>query len=217
MAVSSESPYIHTGLMSEDVALSAYVYGQGPQRTITPGSSSVASTPSDIGHRRPASAAGFDASYASGFVPSSAPNQSVEAARVAASGPTRRRGVSEAIDPAEHERQRQKKKDYAKTFRDNEKHHFEQLRRRLFPTDPNTRRAECLERAVGALDELETYKARAVQRDAEVEKLRAELAHAKKRTAELEQFVAQTQAGSQMPPPSSAGTYPGYSSQSGWH
>ncbi|KZV66844.1 hypothetical protein PENSPDRAFT_654553 [Peniophora sp. CONT] len=87
----------------------------------------------------------------------------------------RRRGVSESDDPAEYERQRLVKKEYAKTFRDNEKHHFEQLRRRLFPTDPNTRRAECLERAVVALDELEAYKIRMMQREAEIQKLRAAL------------------------------------------
>jgi hypothetical protein len=41
---------------------------------------------------------------------------------------------------------RRKKKDYAKNFRDTEKQHFEELRRRLFPRDPHARRAECLEK-----------------------------------------------------------------------
>ncbi|KZV70393.1 hypothetical protein PENSPDRAFT_651532 [Peniophora sp. CONT] len=211
---SSESSYMHSSLMSGDPAMSGY-YGHAPQRTITPGSPSVASTPSDAGHGRSASAMGLGASYTPGLT-SSTPSQATDGLRVASTGPNRRRGVSETTDPQEYERQRMKKKDYAKAFRDNEKYHFEQLRRRLFPTDPNTRRAECLERAVTAMDELETYKARAIQREAEVAKLRAELETANRRTAELEQFVAASQANtSQAPPQPDAETYQ-YISQAGW-
>ncbi|VDC06495.1 unnamed protein product [Peniophora sp. CBMAI 1063] len=79
-----------------------------------------------------------------------------------------RHGVNGPPSPADYESLRMKKKQYAKTFRDNEKHYFEELRRRLFPTDPNVRYSECLERALVAFDELETYKARDDQRDAEI-------------------------------------------------
>ncbi|VDB88514.1 unnamed protein product [Peniophora sp. CBMAI 1063] len=103
----------------------------------------------------------------------------------------RRRAVTDNSDPVEYERQRQKKKEYAKTFRDNEKHYFEQLRVRLFPDDPNTRRAECLERAVSALDELEARKARAVQHDAEIEELRTQLAHARRDACQRDDEFAQ--------------------------
>ncbi|VDC06501.1 unnamed protein product [Peniophora sp. CBMAI 1063] len=106
-----------------------------------------------------------------------------------------RRGISGPTSPTDYECVRMKKKHYAKTFRDNEKHYFEELGRRLFPTDPNVRRAECLQRAVAALDELETYKAREDQRDAEIELLREELTRANMRTRELEQVVAQPQTG----------------------
>ena len=44
---------------------------------------------------------------------------------------------------------RDKKRRYAKTFRDIEKQLFEKLRHRLFPQDPHAKRSECLER--GAL------------------------------------------------------------------
>ncbi|VDB91831.1 unnamed protein product [Peniophora sp. CBMAI 1063] len=207
MTAPPESPYGHGNVMSGDITMPMY-YGHQP-RTLTPGSSS--GTISDIGHGRSGSAAG-QASFAS-LAP---PSMQGDALRAPSTGPARRRGQSDVTDPAEYERQRQKKKEYAKTFRDNEKHYFEQLRVRLFPTDPNTRRAECLERAVSALDELDAYKARAATRDAEVEKLRAELAQAKHRAAELEQFVAQSGT-SQIPSQAAVGTYQGYSSQSSWH
>ena len=45
---------------------------------------------------------------------------------------------------------RDKKRRYAKTFRDTEKHLFEKLRHRLFPQDPHAKRSECLERGAGA-------------------------------------------------------------------
>jgi hypothetical protein len=41
---------------------------------------------------------------------------------------------------------RDKKRRYAKTFRDTEKQLFEKLRHRLFPQDPHAKRSECLER-----------------------------------------------------------------------
>ena len=41
---------------------------------------------------------------------------------------------------------RDKKRRYAKTFRDIEKLLFEKLRNRLFPQDPHAKRSECLER-----------------------------------------------------------------------
>jgi hypothetical protein len=41
---------------------------------------------------------------------------------------------------------RDKKRKYAKTFRDMEKQLFEKLRHRLFPQDPHAKRSECLER-----------------------------------------------------------------------
>lgn len=41
---------------------------------------------------------------------------------------------------------RDKKRKYAKTFRDIEKQLFEKLRHRLFPQDPHAKRSECLER-----------------------------------------------------------------------
>lgn len=41
---------------------------------------------------------------------------------------------------------RDKKRRYAKTFRDIEKQLFEKLRHRLFPQDPHAKRSECLER-----------------------------------------------------------------------
>ena len=41
---------------------------------------------------------------------------------------------------------RDKKRRYAKTFRDIEKQLFEKLRQRLFPQDPHAKRSECLER-----------------------------------------------------------------------
>ena len=44
---------------------------------------------------------------------------------------------------------RDKKRRYAKTFRDTEKHLFEKLRHRLFPQDPHAKRSECLERGAG--------------------------------------------------------------------
>ena len=46
---------------------------------------------------------------------------------------------------------RDKKRRYAKTFRDTEKHLFEKLRHRLFPQDPHAKRSECLERGAGAI------------------------------------------------------------------
>ncbi|KAI0060360.1 hypothetical protein BV25DRAFT_949541 [Artomyces pyxidatus] len=44
------------------------------------------------------------------------------------------------------ELQKQKKKVYAKRFRDGEKQLFADMRRRLFPQDPHTKRSECLEK-----------------------------------------------------------------------
>ena len=41
---------------------------------------------------------------------------------------------------------RDKKRRYAKTFRDIEKQLFEKLRHRLFPQDPHAKRSDCLER-----------------------------------------------------------------------
>ena len=206
------SPYGHNNVMSGDLAMPVY-YDQ--TRTITPGSSSAVSSTSDMSFGRSASAAG-QATYA-GLAPGSTLGHGAEGLRAPSTGPRRNRGASETTDPQEYERQRIKKKEYAKSFRDNEKHHFEQLRMRLFPTDPNTRRAECLERAVSALDELDGYKARAVQREAEVEKLRLELAQAKQRAAELEQFVAQSGT-SQVSSQASAATYPLYgNAPAGWH
>jgi hypothetical protein len=64
-------------------------------------------------------------------------------------------GASEPMtDEGEEEREsdgsvrdvRDKKRRYAKTFRDIEKHLFEKLRHRLFPQDPHAKRSECLER-----------------------------------------------------------------------
>jgi len=43
---------------------------------------------------------------------------------------------------------RDKKRRYAKTFRDIEKQLFEKLRHRLFPQDPHAKRSECLERGM---------------------------------------------------------------------
>ena len=43
---------------------------------------------------------------------------------------------------------RDKKRRYAKTFRDIEKQLFEKLRQRLFPQDPHAKRSECLERGM---------------------------------------------------------------------
>ena len=43
---------------------------------------------------------------------------------------------------------RDKKRRYAKTFRDIEKQLFEKLRQRLFPQDPHAKRSECLERGL---------------------------------------------------------------------
>ena len=47
---------------------------------------------------------------------------------------------------------RDKKRRYAKTFRDIEKQLFEKLRHRLFPQDPHAKRSECLERGMCSLD-----------------------------------------------------------------
>lgn len=47
---------------------------------------------------------------------------------------------------------RDKKRRYAKTFRDIEKQLFEKLRHRLFPQDPHAKRSECLERGMYSLD-----------------------------------------------------------------
>jgi hypothetical protein len=47
---------------------------------------------------------------------------------------------------------RDKKRKYAKTFRDIEKQLFEKLRHRLFPQDPHAKRSECLERGMCSLD-----------------------------------------------------------------
>ena len=49
---------------------------------------------------------------------------------------------------------RDKKRKYAKTFRDIEKHLFDKLRKRLFPQDPHAKRSECLERGVCNLDSI---------------------------------------------------------------
>lgn len=47
---------------------------------------------------------------------------------------------------------RDKKRRYAKTFRDIEKQLFEKLRHRLFPQDPHAKRSECLERGTRSPD-----------------------------------------------------------------
>lgn len=47
---------------------------------------------------------------------------------------------------------RDKKRRYAKTFRDIEKQLFEKLRHRLFPQDPHAKRSECLERGMCSRD-----------------------------------------------------------------
>jgi hypothetical protein len=65
-----------------------------------------------------------------------------------------RSGGAASTDEGEEERDsdgsvrdvRDKKRRYAKTFRDTEKHLFEKLRHRLFPQDPHAKRSECLER-----------------------------------------------------------------------
>jgi hypothetical protein len=72
------------------------------------------------------------------------------------SGPASEQSLS-LTDEGEEERDsdgsvrdvRDKKRRYAKTFRDTEKHLFEKLRHRLFPQDPHAKRSECLERGAG--------------------------------------------------------------------
>ncbi|KAI0315589.1 hypothetical protein OF83DRAFT_1173671 [Amylostereum chailletii] len=85
--------------------------------------------------------------------------------------------------------QREKKKQYAKSFRDVERRYFEDLRRRLFPNDPHARRAECLERAIASVDELMGAREREHRRAEEVRQLRRELDDANRRVLDLQKRV----------------------------
>lgn len=76
---------------------------------------------------------------------------------------------------------RDKKRRYAKTFRDTEKHLFEKLRHRLFPQDPHAKRSECLERAIESIDELLKLRESEAQRQKEMHYLNEQLSDAKRR------------------------------------
>jgi len=80
---------------------------------------------------------------------------------------------------------RDKKRRYAKTFRDIEKQLFEKLRHRLFPQDPHAKRSECLERAIESIDELLQIRESEARRHKEIEDLRQQLADAERRIERL--------------------------------
>jgi len=99
---------------------------------------------------------------------------------------------------------RDKKRRYAKTFRDIEKQLFEKLRHRLFPNDPHAKRSECLERgvwplhghygtltlinnpvAIESIDELLQIRESEARRHKEIEDLRQQLADAERRIERL--------------------------------
>ena len=102
---------------------------------------------------------------------------------------------------------RDKKRRYAKTFRDIEKQLFEKLRHRLFPQDPHAKRSECLERgacfaitttesaltslscslhvAIDSIDELLQIRESEARRHNEIEDLRQQLADAERRIERL--------------------------------
>ncbi|KAH9968374.1 hypothetical protein BGW80DRAFT_671630 [Lactifluus volemus] len=75
---------------------------------------------------------------------------------------------------------RDKKRRYAKTFRDIEKQLFEKLRHRLFPQDPHAKRSECLERAIEGIDELFHLRDSDTRQQQEIESLRQKLADAER-------------------------------------
>ncbi|KAI0035212.1 hypothetical protein K488DRAFT_83296 [Vararia minispora EC-137] len=191
-------------------------------RASTPMSDAQSSGTSDIsiahGESRPHSV-GADFSYtalpdtSSGASPM--PSTSLEPAsgrvpRVKAARPVRStsRGMADDMDEREgagpdsvYDAARKKKKDYAKNFRDTEKQHFEELRRRLFPRDPHARRAECLERAIQWVDELGAAKSREMQRTTEISSLRQQLAAAEQRAHMLENRLNEFLNPTQVPPP----------------
>jgi len=76
---------------------------------------------------------------------------------------------------------RDKKRRYAKTFRDIEKQLFEKLRTRLFPQDPHAKRSECLERAIDSVDELMQLRDSEARLRKEAEDLRRQLDEAEHR------------------------------------
>ncbi|KAI9450218.1 hypothetical protein BJY52DRAFT_1227300 [Lactarius psammicola] len=80
---------------------------------------------------------------------------------------------------------RDKKRRYAKTFRDTEKHLFEKLRHRLFPQDPHAKRSECLERAIESVDELLQLRESEAQRQKEMHYLKQQLSDAERRIERL--------------------------------
>lgn len=80
---------------------------------------------------------------------------------------------------------RDKKRRYAKTFRDIEKQLFEKLRHRLFPQDPHAKRSECLERAIESIDELLHVRESEARRHNEIEDLKQQLADAQRRIEHL--------------------------------
>ncbi|KAH9976953.1 hypothetical protein BJV74DRAFT_168090 [Russula compacta] len=80
---------------------------------------------------------------------------------------------------------RDKKRRYAKTFRDIEKQLFEKLRHRLFPGDPHSKRSECLERAIESVDELLQLRESEARRHREIEDLRQQLTDAERRIERL--------------------------------
>jgi hypothetical protein len=104
---------------------------------------------------------------------------------------------------------RDKKRRYAKTFRDIEKQLFEKLRHRLFPQDPHAKRSECLERgaclvvsicvtltqinnyfvslylAIESIDELLHIRESEARRYKEIEDLKQQLADAQRRIEHL--------------------------------
>ncbi|KAI9507788.1 hypothetical protein F5148DRAFT_72810 [Russula earlei] len=102
---------------------------------------------------------------------------------------------------------RDKKRRYAKTFRDIEKQLFEKLRHRLFPQDPHAKRSECLERggcldiaaigpvinhfflwfhaAIESVDELLQLRENEARRHKEIEDLRQQLTDAERRIERL--------------------------------
>lgn len=103
---------------------------------------------------------------------------------------------------------RDKKRKYAKTFRDIEKQLFEKLRNRLFPQDPHAKRSECLERgtcnlashchqnpnrslflqlrtAIESVDELVHLRESETRHHKEIEDLRQQLADTERRMERL--------------------------------
>ncbi|KAI0049411.1 hypothetical protein FA95DRAFT_1571228 [Auriscalpium vulgare] len=82
------------------------------------------------------------------------------------------------------EAQKDRKKKYAQEFRYREKRLFEEMRKRLFPQDPSTKRSECMEKAIEGLDELDSMRIQARERDEEIESLKRKL-HESEVRAEL--------------------------------